>query len=129
MFYVWSRKSFNSQTFLKEIRPCLAFEFFVKFICYKFFINISYCNLKKLFENFKLYTSKYSNIYTLHKFFLKTSTITYSKTLNKHPKNSLAKRGPKFWVSAEWIKRSEVLCVVIQFNSEVKKSRSTKLKT
>ena len=48
----------------------LASKFLIKFICYKFFNNFSYNNLKKLLKNFKTYTLKYPKIYTLQKFFL-----------------------------------------------------------
>ena len=34
----------------------LANKFLAKFVCYKFFNNFNYSNLKKNFKNFKLYT-------------------------------------------------------------------------
>ena len=79
----------------KKSRPCLALEFFSKFACYKFFKNFIYSNFKKL-PKFLNYT--FQNIQKKHTskfFFLKTCTISYSKILDKHLKNLLAKQGPR----------------------------------
>ena len=77
------------------LRPCLADNFFAKFICYKFFKNFNYGNLKKIFKIFKQYTSKYSKKHT-SKFFLKIFTISCSKILDKYPKTLLVKWGLLF---------------------------------
>ena len=98
--------SHNFSMLLRDDRLCLADKFFVKFICYKFLKTLTTVTSKN-FSKFLNYTLQ--NIKKKHISILKISTISYSKVLDKHPKNSLAKRGLNLA-----LKLYDVILLVIQ---------------
>ena len=67
----------KSSCFIRKVllgsRPTTALfgkQVLAKFVYYKFFNNFIYSNIKKFLKIFKLYTLKYSKIYTFQNFFL-----------------------------------------------------------